>query len=200
MLAPMLANHEEPGKAAPRRGQVGKEPLIGDARRRVLEAARCMKQEGVDAYHVIAFLMFTGAHPSVLANRARSLPHLEADGDERWISWLRPKKTGADAVTRVPVAMELQPWVQEFFDSELPTLPTWRQFYWQLCRAVGKKAGIPGLSPMTLRHTFGVYLDELGMSPSEIQRCLNCSLTVLTKRYTRRQDAVTAKRLREAGF
>jgi len=183
-------------KEPPRAGQAMKQPLRPEERRRVLDAAKRLRRENVNAYRVIAFLMYTGAHPFILHNRARAMPRI----DGNTICWLRPKKRGAAAETRVPIADEIKPWIEEFFVKDLPALPTWRQFYWNLCNEVGKKAGVDHLSPMTLRHTFGVMLDDMGLSPSDIQTMMNASVEDATKRYAKRQWGEVADKMRRGGF
>jgi len=91
---------------------------------------------------------------------------------------------------------ELKQWIEDFLLSDLPT---YREWYWGLCQKVGKKAGIPDLAPMTLRHTFGVILDEMGFTPSEIQEMMNVSLPVLM-RYTSRSKKQIDKKLKDLGW
>lgn len=188
-----------------------KDPLSIEDREKVLAVSKTMKKiDRVDPYKVIATFMFTGCHPSVLANRGKSRILVV----DNYIQWLRPKKKGSPAFTKILIHKEIKPWIQDFLFSDLPD---WREWYWDICRQVGKKAGIPFksckkdncdncqkvksgcVSPMTLRHTFGVMLDEMGFTPAEIQSMMNVSLPVLM-RYTSRTRKQIEVKLVEKGW
>jgi integrase len=176
------------------KGAVLKEPLTPKQQEAVIKAAQDLGTfEGFNALHLTLFLLKTGIHPSVLANKQKS--SLKTTEDEH-IQWSRPKKSGGYAITRVKISKDLKPWVYDFVLQEFPT---YREWYWGFCKKLGKKAGIPELSPMSFRHTFGCNLDELGLAPSEIQALMNCSLPVLM-RYTKRQERETDKKLEDSGW
>ena len=114
-----------------------KYPLDQDERKKALETALGMGlYDGIEPYKVIADFMYTGMHPSVLANRAKSRVRVV---DEH-IEWIRPKKKGSAGYTRVLIHKELKSWIEDFLLSDLPT---YREWYWGLCQKVGRKAGIP---------------------------------------------------------
>ena len=171
-----------------------KEPLTPKQQQAGLEAAQAMETfEGVNAIHLTLFLLKTGAHPSVLANKQKS--SLKTTEDDH-IQWSRPKKNGGFAITRVKISKNLKPWIYDFILQEFPT---YREWYWGFCKKLGKSAGVSELSPMSFRHTFGSNLDDMGFTPSEIQSLMNCSLPVLM-RYTKRQERETDKKLEEKGW
>jgi hypothetical protein len=99
-------------------------------------------------------------------------------------------------LSKSKTSKDLKPWVYDFVLQEFPT---YREWYWGFCKKLGQKAGIPELSPMSFRHTFGCNLDELCLAPSEIQALMNCSLPVLI-RYPKRQERETDKKLEEKGW
>lgn len=157
-------------------------------------AERIGTYEGYNVREMILFMLRTGVHPSVLANKARSNLKVTEDGH---VQWSRPKKRGGHAITRVKVSKDIEPWVREFVLQEFPK---YREWYWGLCKKVGREAGVPELSPMSLRHTFGTNLDELGFSPAEICSMMNASLPVVVKRYCKRQERSIDEKLDKMGW
>lgn len=167
--------------------------LDPDERKKLLRAAKMFERSwGVFPYRTVATFMFTGMHIKVLADRAASRirrvdPRLE---------WFRPKKKGKPALTSILIHHEIEPWIDEYIHSELPTS---RQLYWAIVHMVAAKAGLPGVSPMTLRHTYGAMLDEFGLTPAEIQKNMNCGLKSLMSYTTRSRKFVDSK-LMDAGW
>lgn len=169
-----------------------KYPLSIEERKLALDTAKKMKAiDGIPPYKVIATFMFTGMHPSVLADRGKSRVRVV----DSYVEWIRPKKKGSEGYTKVLIHKEIAPWIEDFLLSDLPA---WREWYWYLCKEVGENAGFD-ITPMTLRHTFGVMLDELGFTPAEIQSLMNCSLGVLMRYTTRTQKQIEGK-LRDQGW
>lgn len=173
------------------KGGVLKEPLTHKQQKILIETAKEMNlYEGYNALHLLLFFLKTGAHPSVLAKKQKSSIKITEDGH---IQWYRPKKSGGFAITRVKISRDLEPWIRDFILQEFPT---YREWFWGFCKVLGRKAGIPELSPMSLRHTFGCNLDDMAFTPSEIQTLMNCSLPVLM-RYTKRQEREIDKKLED---
>lgn len=52
---------------------------------------------------------------------------------------------------------------------------TGSQSYLRGLTALGERAGVPGVSPNSLRHSIGLELARLGFNRSEIKQFLNCS-------------------------
>lgn len=176
------------------KGAVLKEPLTDKQQEVVIKAAKEMGEyEGFNTLHLTLFMLRTGAHPSVLTNKQKS--SMKTTEDDH-IQWHRPKKKGGYAITRIKISKDLKPWIDDFILQEFPK---YREWVWGFCKALGKKAGIPELSPMTFRHTFGCNLDEMGFTPSEIQSLMNCSLPVLM-RYTKRQEREIDRKLEEMNW
>jgi integrase len=175
------------------KGQILKEALTPLQQEEVLEIAKKMKKyQGHDPYKIICFFLRTGIHSSVLAFRDKSRIHIEGD----YIVWYRPKKKGLPARTQIKIHSDMKPWINEFLLSDLPKF---REWYWGLCKKVGKKAKIPDLSPMSFRHSLGRNLDEAGCTIFEIAQILNCSLKV-AQRYSKRQQIEIDKKLEKAGW
>lgn len=159
-----------------------KDPLTPKQQQKVIDAAGKMNNyENINPLHLTLFLLRTGAHPSVLANKQKSsLKTTEPDH----LQWSRPKKHGGFAITRVIISKELKPWIYDFVLKEFPD---YREWYWRFCKILGTKAGVPDLSPMSFRHTFGCNLDDMGFSAYEISQIMNCSLPVAL-RYSKRSE------------
>ena len=160
-----------------------KESLTGEQIRRILKAARTMGVEsGVNIYRLIMVLLYTGMHPSVLTDLKKS--RLKRVGDH--LQWLRPKKTEWVNMV-VPIHHKLKPWIDEFIYSDIPQYRCW---VWNVVHRIGLMAGIPSLSPMSFRHTFGVMLDGMGFSPAMIRQLMGCSERVALRYCTRTKKQI----------
>lgn len=71
--------------------------------------------------------------------------------------------------------------------------PLSRQSAWLILRAVGERAGLPPLSPHTLRHSFATHLLDGGADVRVVQELLGHACVTTTQVYT----LVTVERLRE---
>ncbi|MGH3803455.1 MAG: site-specific tyrosine recombinase XerD [Pseudonocardiaceae bacterium] len=71
--------------------------------------------------------------------------------------------------------------------------PLSRQGAWLILRAVGERAGLPTVSPHTLRHSFATHLLDGGADVRVVQELLGHSSVTTTQVYT----LVTVERLRE---
>jgi len=172
-----------------------KEHLTASQQVKVIEAAEKIgTYEGFDVKKIIVFMIRTGAHPSVLSNKGKSSLKVTEDNH---VQWHRPKKKGGYAITRVKISKDIDPWVRDFVLQEFPS---YREWFWGLCKAVGREAGIPELSPMSLRHTFGTNMDDLGFGPADICTMMNASLPVVVKRYCKRQERSIDEKLDKAGW
>lgn len=172
-----------------------KDPLtIGERKRLLAGAIKVKRYMGLDAHKTCMIFMYTGMHVSVLSNTAKSRVHIT---DDNKIRWNRPKKEGSPSVTSIPLHKDIEPWIREYIND--PNLPDFRRAYWLVVKKSGEKAGIKGVSPMTLRHTFAVILDEMGFTPAEIMLMLNCTLRVLM-RYTRRTMRELEEKMAKRGW
>ncbi len=172
-----------------------KDPLEPKDRERLLEAAKTIGTLwGLDAWKVCMVYLFTGMHTSVLSDVAKSRITV-IDGKK--IRWLRPKKVGSPAVTEVLLYWELKPWIEEFVHDVNNCKDP--RYYWEVVRACGFAASLTNISPMSLRHTFAVILDDWDFTPAEICAMMNCSPRTVM-RYTSRTRRTIERKLHEKGW
>lgn len=146
--------------------------------------------ENLDPVRVVRFMLMTGVHPEVVADREKS--GLMMDGP-RHLTWRRPK---TKRMMRVPVDPEIQPWVKEFVDA-LPQRT--RMTINRLVHDVGAHAGMPKLAPRTLRHSFLRILADKTHDIDDVMRYGGCSLAVAV-RYVRTADSARDKAFFEGGL
>lgn len=126
--------------------------------------------EGLDPAKVILFLYHTGAHPSVL--RRAKTNGLRYDAATGKVLWNRPK-TKAEVPPTVPVS--IRPWISEFIEVQTGRS---EKTYQRLVIAVGIAAGLPGMTPRTLRHDFLTRVAEKTGDVREVMRLGACTLKV----------------------
>ena len=146
--------------------------------------------EHLDPVRVVRFMLMTGVHPEVVADREKS--GLMMDGP-RHLTWRRPK---TKRMMRVPVDPEIQPWVKEFVDA-LPIRT--RMTINRLVHDVGAHAGMPELTPRTLRHTFLRILADKTHDIDDVMRYGGCSLAVAVG-YVRTADSERDKAFFDGGL
>lgn len=178
-----------------------KECLTDEQFDRLLGVATRMSEE---ARRVLLILKYTGMHISVLCNpvyvereynrrKGQKKPFVDPNleiiplNKKPYFSWKRPKKVGKDAEVRLPVSKHID-FVSDLdtFIRELRSREHYsdRNYYFKLIREIGNRAGIKGVSPMTLRHTFAVWMLDEGYPEKLVQQVMNCSDRVL-KRYSK---------------
>jgi len=184
---------------------VEKECLSEDEIKSVIRAASIL---GEETRRIILILLYTGMHISVLCNPQKVKKEHKRTGSpyhdyglkivkerkKKYFQWKRPKKTGKDAIVKLLVVDEID------FSDDLSNFinklkrrkrKSNRVYYWRLIKKVGKVAGMPKISSMTLRHTFGLILADKGFPESFIIQKMNCSrenLQRYLKYSTKRSD------------
>ena len=152
---------------------VEKGPLTDKEFDKILQVATRTSEE---ARKVVLFLRFTGMHVSVLAEPNKY--NLKVEDDE--IKWDRPKKKGKVAFTSIPISKQLNFEIDDFIkDLRNRQRRGSRQYFYELIREIGEKAGISNVSPMSLRHTIGVDMLNRGFDRYDVKQTLNCSDKVL---------------------
>ena len=153
---------------------VEKEPLTEQEFENVLKSATKKSEE---ARKVILLLRYTGMHVSILCKPKQYNLHTEGD----FIIWKRTKKNGKDAETTVKIHSAMNFDVKDFIKNNICKRRSKnnREYFYQLVRDVGLRAGIKSLSPMSLRHTFAVSMLDAGYPEKFVQQVLNCSDKVL---------------------
>lgn len=179
-----------------------KEPLSEADYERVLSSAHNI---GGDCLNTILFLRWTGAHISVLSQPAKHNLRIENHPDGLYIMWERPKKKGRQAHVDIKAhknligVYDVGAWIETLKRREQSKNPRKisRQYFYQLVKQAGVSAGKPNLSPMTFRHTFGVWLLNQGAPQEFVRQKLNVSPRVLQTylKYTRETDIPMYKRL-----
>jgi len=146
--------------------------------------------EKLDPQKVVRFFLATGVHPSVLADPVRA--GLEVEG-RRYVTWKRPK---TKRMMRVPIGPEEAQWIQEFVEA-LPIRT--EKTYNRLVQDVGAAAGLKGMTPRTLRHTFLRLLADRTRDIDDVMRFGGCSLKVAVG-YVRTTDSERDRPLLEKGL
>jgi integrase len=146
--------------------------------------------EALDAEKVIRFFLATGVHPTVLADPAKA--ELRMDGP-RYVTWRRPK---TDRVMRVPIGPDDAPWIGGFL-ADLPRRT--EKTYNRLVQDMGTHAGLRGMTPRTLRHTFLRLLADKTRDIDDVMRWGGCSLKVAVG-YVRTTDSERDKVILESGL
>lgn len=169
---------------------VEKYPLTSKQFDKILEVATRTSEE---ARRVILFLRYTGMHVSVLAHPQ----HYNLRVEEGEIVWNRPKKNGKTAHTAIPKSQNLDYDVEEFIeDLHRRKRKRTRKYFYELVRKLGERAGISGLSPMSLRHTVGVEMLNMGFTSPEVGQILNCSNKTL-QTYVKHSNATRIQRFKQ---
>lgn len=125
---------------------------------------------------IVLFLRYTGMHVSILAEADHYDLHLEDD----MIVWNRTKKQGKMARTSIPIHKNIIFDIMVFIeDMKKRKRRISRQFFHAIIKGIGERAGVPGISPMTFRHTLAVSMLNEGFQETLILQTLNCSRKVL---------------------
>lgn len=167
-----------------------------------------LNHKNTDALKVILLMRYTGMHVSVLAEPIKMNLHVEVEPEGNYIVWERPKKEGKTAYTSIKQSRHINFKVQKFIEelkkrrhtsdndpnSNGKPYKITRTYFYLLVRDVGEKAGLKKISPLTLRHTFGVQ--TIPLLGSEMTReKMNCSDGVF-KTYSK-HDRETEKEVYE---
>lgn len=176
-----------------------KEPL--DAKNLAkLENAAIGFGKDSDEYKVFMILRYTGMHISVLNTPKREL-HEETDRDDDiLVVWKRPKKDGVWARTSILKHKNINFNVEKFGkEVQKRRRRSSRQYFYELIQRLGIEAGIPKMSPMSLRHSLAIELLDNGCKEGFVAQILNCSLSTL-KWYGKYTDKGKKDRLKKMGW
>lgn len=151
-----------------------KQPLTQEEQERVLAVAKDM---GEFEYRTLLIFIDTGLHPCVLAGDCEGTdPNLVVWNGEV-LRWNRPKN---DEKMEMLIPKRLKPWIEDYLKADRPKYRNW---YNRLIAEVGKKAGLPGLSPLSLRHTFAVNRLDQGYSLAELKKLMGTKSTRALEHY-----------------
>lgn len=179
-----------------------KDPLSDQQYMRLLSIAN---NKGGEHLKTILFLRWTGCHVSILSQPILYDLHTEKEEDGLYIVWRRTKKRGKDAYTSIKAhpmhkgVYDIEEWINELRTRREArnARRISRQYFYHLVKDVGRSAGLPELSPMSFRHTFGVWLLNQGAPEEFVRQKLNCSPRVLRTyaKYTRQTEKPMYDRL-----
>lgn len=164
-------------------GKQTKSALTDDEMMDILyEAKKMSRDRGLEEYKICMIFCWTGMHVKVMQYPNLYNPHTEYEDGIEYIVWNRTKKVGEKARTEVPVSPDIDFDVDAWFDelrkrraSSCPRRIS-RDYFYKVCKRVGIAAGIhETVSPMTFRHTLGVWMGNQGYPESTIIDVLNCT-------------------------
>ena len=125
---------------------------------------------------IVSLLWRTGMHASTLVEKAFQLnPLTDKTTEVRW----RRTKNSKHLVAHLPQS-EARVLRRCLAAGSLPD--TQRALRWRLQR-VGERAGYPGITPLTLRHSRAIYLLDSGRPINRVAALLGCSWQVLERHY-----------------
>ena len=128
-----------------------------------------------EAERAVCMLLWrTGMHASTLCEGTWAFGSFT----EHTIYWDRPK-TGRAMQAHVTAA-EHKLISRCITAGSLPT--TQRALRWRLA-SIGKRAGYPGITPLTLRHSRAIYLLDQGRAVNRVASLMGCSWQVLERHY-----------------
>jgi len=152
---------------------VEKLPLTDLEYNKLLKAATSRSEE---CKKIILLYRWAGMHESVLAEPIKY--NLRVENDR--IIWDRPKKKGKEAYTSIKISKNVDFDVSAFIDElKKRKRRISRQYFYDVVKNCGLEAGLKGISPMSLRHTLGVWMLNNGYNESDVEQTLNCSRKVL---------------------
>lgn len=153
-----------------------------------------------DTYKVFMILRYTGMHVSGL-NTSRSVLHEEKDSEgDTIVVWKRPKKESILARTSILKHKNIDFDIEKFGKSiQNRRRKRSRQYFYEVVQRLGEEAGIPNISPMTLRHSLAIELLDNGCKEGFVAQILNCSVSTL-KWYGKYTDKGKKDRLKKLGW
>ena len=175
--------------------------LTKDEMNQLLDAPDTATAEGVRDRAVIELLYATGLRVSELCSL--NLGQIDMDGGALSCEGKGNKQR------KVPVGRSALAWIERYLGARRKLLgereslrlfigmggqPLTRQTVWATLKAYAERAGVRGVSPHVLRHSFATHLLEHGADTRSVQAMLGHSDLATTQIYTH----VTGERLRAA--
>lgn len=151
-----------------------KEPLTLKQLTRMENTARTYDDASI--LKIFQLLRYTGMHPSVLVDPKYDLHETTNDNGKAIIVWKRPKKKGKDAHTSIKKASAINFDINDFVKRyQRRKRKRSRQYIHSVIMKIGEDTGIPGTSPMTLRHSACVDLLNRGIPEVVVMQIMNVS-------------------------
>jgi integrase len=171
-----------------------KSPLSESELARLENEARKSKD-----WEAVVLMRWTGMHPSVIVEPRYGLREVDHEG-RAVIEWKRPKKQGKDAYTAIlrsrRIDFDVNDYIAEF---QARRRRRSRQYLHELVRKAGEDAGLPGVSPMSLRHSACVNMLERGVPETTVRQILNVSSRTMM-RYSKYTKAGKVDALERVGW
>jgi integrase len=163
-----------------------KYPIIDrDVKLKMLGACADDRERGL-----VLLLLNTGMHPSVFCSprkrngKARERPKVVRDGAERYLQWKRPKTN--KTLRSLPIRKDELALIEKFL--ALPTQSN--KHYDFILERIGRRAGYDGVSCLTMRHTYCIWLlrpkaeGGRGFSIYQVPHWMGCTLEVAARNYS----------------
>lgn len=138
---------------------------------------------------LVLLLLNTGMHPSVFSSprkakeRPRPPPKIMRDGKTSYLQWSRPKSN--KTLRSLPIAKEDLRLIKIFLDAPRQS----NKHHDQVLQRIGERAGYDGVSCLTLRHTYCIWLlrpreeGGAGMTIYQVPHWMGCTLEVVARNY-----------------
>jgi integrase len=155
-------------------------------------------------------LRYTGMHSSCVYRKESNIREIDIDGITH-IVWARPMK-GAEKgkpnnwkdVEGVPKSVNIDFDTREFYLSNLKkkrNKGAWKVYINNRIKAIGVSAGVSGVSPNSLRHTFLMLMvHELKIPKKDVCLMAGCTLKTIDSYYDKLGKKSRAKLIEESGW
>lgn len=152
---------------------------------KMLDACRDNKERSL-----VLLLLNTGLLPSMFCNlrkwngRAREWLNVLRDGNTRYISWKRPKTN--KTLRSFPLKKDELAQIETFLASPAKS----NKHFDEILRSIGQKAGYDGVSCLTMRHTYCIWLlrskseGGAGMTIYQVPHWMGCTIEVVVRNYS----------------
>jgi integrase len=168
-----------------------------------LDTQELTKLEGVagktEDGEIVILLRYTGMHVSVICDSSRNLREENVQGTPV-IMWDRPKKKGKAAFTSIKKSKNIGFDINDFVESfQKRRRKCSRQYIHALVQRIGEDAGLPNISPMTLRHSACIDLLNRGVPEVTVRQIMNVSVKTM-EHYAKQTDKGKVSILERVGW
>jgi hypothetical protein len=163
-------------------------------------------EKDTDEHRIFYSLRCTGMHSCCLYRPEANVRVI--DGFVRWSRPMKGKERGRPGVWAENRGMILHPRLDfdigAFYRTNLKSRRkrgAWKVYIHGLIRRLGVEAGIPGVSPNSLRHTVMMNLHhELGIPKKDVAEMMGCSVRTIDKHYDRLGERTTAEIMKKKSW
>lgn len=155
---------------------------------------------GGDHYKSFMLFRYTACHVSVLCDKTHDLRQEIDEDKDTVIAWQRPKKEGAYARTTIlkhkNIDFDVSEYAMALYKRKRKNN---RVYFWRKMKELGKEAGVPNVSPNSLRHSLAIELLNNNYHESTVAQILNVDRKTL-KWYGRFTDKGIKDKLKADGW